>query len=238
MINNMVDIHTHIIFGVDDGARTIDDSIETLEYLKKNNINEVICTPHIRYGSREHIIKIKENYLKLRDIAKRMGIDLYLGTEILMTSETTDLLKRKRLRTLDGKKYVLVEFKRNENMEIDKIISMLEELIDIGYKPILAHPEYYINYRSIKYMKMLKESGILLQLDSDSVIKSKTSRSIYKFSKKLLKEKLIDIIASDNHSNNKRNYESYIKAYKLIKKKYGLDYAELLFCINPKEVLK
>lgn len=238
MTNNLVDIHSHIIFGVDDGAKTIEDSIKTIELLDKLNIRKVICTPHICHGSSEHIQQIKENYLKVRNIAKEKNIELYLGTEILITSETTSLLLKKRLRSLDGKKYVLVEFKRNENMEFDKIVSLLEDIIDIGYKPILAHPELYNNYRNIKYLNKLKEIGVLLQLDANSILKSKTTFKIYKFSKKILKEQLIDIVASDNHSNEKRNYITYKKAYDLITKKFGYEYANILFSINPSEVLK
>lgn len=238
MTNNIVDIHSHIIFGVDDGASTIQDSIKSLELLEKFGIKKIICTPHIRYGNIEHIKKIKENYLILRNIAKQKNIDLYLGTEIMITSETTNLLLNKRLRTLNGNKYVLVEFNRNEDMEIDKAISLLEDIIDIGYSPILAHPELYNNYRNIKYMKKLKEKGIILQLDANSILKNKNNKNIYKFSKKLLKEKLIDIVASDNHSNMQRNYTALIKSYYYIYKKYGKEYAEILFSINPNEILK
>lgn len=238
MTNNLVDIHSHIIFGVDDGAKTITDSIQSINLLEQLGIKKVICTPHICYGSNEHIQSIKENYLKIREIAKEKNIELYLGTEILLTSETATLLKKKRLRSLDGKKYVLVEFKRNENMEMDKAIALLEDIMDIGYKPILAHPELYNHYRNIKFIKQIKVMGVLLQLDANSIIKRKTTSKIYKFSKKLLKEKMIDIVASDNHSNEKRNYMTYKKAYDIINKKFGKDYTNLLFSINPNEVLK
>lgn len=237
MTNNIIDIHSHLIFGVDDGAKTLEDSIKTINLLEKLNIKKVICTPHLCHGDMEHIKAIKENYLKVREIAKQKNIDLYLGSEILITSETANLLLKKRLRSLDGKKYVLVEFKRNENMDEDKAIALLEDIIDIGYRPILAHPELYLNYRNIKFIKKLKEIGILLQLDASSILRKKTSRKVYKYSKKLLKNKLIDIIASDNHSNGKRNYLVMKEAYKVINKKFGKEYTDLLFSINPNEVL-
>ena len=85
MTNNLVDIHSHIIFGVDDGAKTITDSIQSINLLEQLGIKKVICTPHICYGSNEHIQSIKENYLKIREIAKEKNIELYLGTEILLT---------------------------------------------------------------------------------------------------------------------------------------------------------
>lgn len=235
--NKFIDIHSHIIYGVDDGAKTREDSINYLNEALENGVSTIICTPHICHGNIEKIEKIKKNFLDIREYAKSIGISLYLGTEILMTSATADFLKRKRLRSLDGKKYVLVEFKRNENIDIEDIIYMLEEVMDMGYTPILAHPELYLNYKSISYMKKIKESGVLLQLDATSIYKKTTTNKIYKFSKKLLKEKLIDFVASDTHCTNKRNYIAYNEAYKKIRKKYGKEYADILFIQNPAQVL-
>lgn len=235
--NKLIDIHSHIIYGVDDGAKTKEESIKYLEEALKQGVHSIICTPHICQGNIDKIQKIKQNFLEIKEYATSIGINLYLGTEILMTGTTANLLKRKRLRSLDGKEYALVEFKRHENMDIDSLIYMLEELIDIGYIPILAHPELYINYRDISYIKKIRESGILLQLDATSICKKTATRKIYKFSKRLLREKLIDFVASDTHCNPKRNYIAYNKAYKTISKKYGKEYANVLFVENPKQIL-
>lgn len=235
--NKFIDIHSHIIYGVDDGAKTREDSIRYLNEALKQGVRRIICTPHMCHGSVEKIEKIIRNFLEIREYASRIGIELYLGSEILMTSKTVELLKRKRLRSLDGKEYVLVEFKRNENMDIDSLIYMLEELMDIGYIPILAHPELYINYRDISIIKRIRESGVLLQLDATSMYRKTTTRKIYKFSKKLLRESLIDFVSSDTHCNAKRNYVSYKKAYKKISRKYGKRYANILFIENPKQIL-
>lgn len=235
--NKFIDIHSHIIYEVDDGAKTKEASIKYLQEALQQGVHSIICTPHICHGNIEKIEKIKKHFLEIREYATSIGINLYLGTEILMTAKTADLLKRKRLRSLDGKSYALVEFKRNENMDIDSLIYMLEELMDIGYIPILAHPELYINYRNISYIKRIKESGVLLQLDATSIYKKTTTRKIYKFSKKLLREKLVDFVASDIHCTLKRNYITYNKAYKKISKKYGEEYANILFIENPKQIL-
>ena len=235
--NKFIDIHSHIIYGVDDGAKTKKESIKYLHEAAKHGVHSIICTPHICHGNIEKIEKIKKHFLEIREYAKIMGINLYLGNEILMSSKTLELLRTKRLRSLDGKQYVLVEFRRNEKMDIDNLIYMLEELMDIGYIPILAHPELYINYRDISYIKKIRESGVFLQLDATSICRKTTTRKIYKFSKKLLREKLIDFVASDTHCTKKRNYIIYNKAYKKISKKYGKEYANILFVENPKQIL-
>lgn len=235
--NKLIDIHSHIIYDVDDGADSKDDSIKYLDQAKKVGIDKIVCTPHIRKGTTEKIEKIIKNFLDIKTYAEKIGINIFLGTEIMITDDTAELLKKKRLRSINGSKYVLVEFKRDENRNIEDIIYLLEELTDIGYAPILAHPELYINYRKIKYMKKIRESGVLLQLDATSINKKITASRVYKFSKKLLKENLIDVVASDNHCTSRRNYLSFLKAYKIISRKYGKKYADIIFKENPSEII-
>ena len=236
--NNLVDIHSHIIYDVDDGSDSKEKSIEYLKEAKKCGIEKIVCTPHIRRGNREKIEKIIKHFLELRTYAEKLEIELYLGTEILITENTCELLKKKRLRSINGNKYILVEFRRDENMDIDNLIYKLEELSDTGYIPILAHPELYVNYRKINDMKRIRDCGVLLQLDATSINKSTTTSKIYKFSKKLLKERLIDVVASDTHCIKKRNYLSFYKAYKFVSKKYGQEYADIIFKENPNEIIK
>ena len=233
----MIDIHSHIIFDVDDGSKSLEQSIKSLEQIKKIGLEDVICTPHFRSGNIDKIVKTKDNYLKIKEKAKELNINLYLGNEILYTDKIVTLLKRNRLLTLNNSKYVLIEFKRNETMDINQVVNILEELVENGYKPVLAHPELYINYRNIEDMYKIKETGTMLQMDATSIIKNKTKRNIYKFSKKLLKERLIDIVASDSHCIKKRNHLSFIKAYKKISKKYGKDYSNILFNLNPSLII-
>lgn len=232
-----VDIHSHIIFDVDDGSKTLEQSIKELEQIKKIGLEDVVCTPHFRCGNIDKIVKVKENYKKLLEKAKELNINLYLGNEILYSDKMIRLLNRNRLLTLNGTKYVLIEFKRNETIDISCIVNILEELIENGYKPVLAHPELYINYHSIEDMYKIKETGTMLQMDATNIIKNKTTRKIYKFGKKLLTEKLIDVVASDAHCTKKRNHLSYMKAYKKVSKKYGRDYANILFKTNPSLII-
>ena len=174
----------------------------------------------------------------MKDAALKYGIELYLGTEIMLTFNTLELFKKNKMRSLNGSKYILVEVKRNEKMDVEDLIYSIEELKLLGYIPILAHPELYKYYRSIDTMKRIKEMGILLQMDCTSVLRKTSSKNVYKFSKKLLKEKLIDFVASDSHCTNKRNFKSYKKAYNKIKRKYGKIYANTLFKENPSVILE
>lgn len=230
------DIHSHLIYNVDDGSKSLHQSLKALDQIKKAGIERVICTPHTKTGNIDKIMKVKENYLILKRAAEKRGIELYLGNEIMYSSKTIRLLERNRVFTLSDSKYILVEFKRTENMSIDNIIEILEGIKECGYKPILAHPEFYIHYRSISNMYKIKDTGTLLQMDATSIL-DKNNSKVYKFSKKLLNEKLVDIVATDSHCTRKRSYLSFKKAYKKIKRKYGLEYAIILFKRNPEKIV-
>lgn len=231
-----IDIHCHIINNVDDGSNSLEQSLRELIIAKKMGMKNIICTSHICYGKDNKLSKIENNYNILKEYSKILGVNLYLGNEILYNNDIIELLKSKKIKSLNDSKYILIEFKRNENMNFEQLLNCLEELLDHGYKVILAHPELYLNYNKIEYMKKLKEEGILLQLDASSILRK--NKRIYKFSKKLLKNNLIDFVASDNHCNSKRNYYVFKKAYKKIKRKYKKDYVNKIFYENPNLILK
>lgn len=232
----MIDIHTHIIYDVDDGSKSLEQSIKYLKQAKKIGVNKVVCTPHMSHDKKEKALKIVDHFKILREEAQKLGVELYLGNEIMYSDNTVKLLKTRKIISLNNSKYVLVEFKRNENRNFDNIVSLLCDLADNGYYPILAHPEFYINYRNIDNYRILKENGVLLQLDSTSLILNKTSLKTYKFAKKLIKERLIDFVATDSHCTKKRDYLSLKKAYKKVSK-IDKKYADIIFNDNQLDII-
>ncbi|MBP3766502.1 MAG: hypothetical protein J6G98_04915 [Bacilli bacterium] len=232
----MIDIHTHIIYDVDDGSKSLEQSIKYLKQAKKIGVNKVVCTPHMSHDKKEKALKIVDHFKILREEAQKLGVELYLGNEIMYSDNTVKLLKTRKIISLNNSKYVLVEFKRNENRNFDNIVSSLCDLADNGYYPILAHPEFYINYRNIDNYRILKENGVLLQLDSTSLILNKTSLKTYKFAKKLIKERLIDFVATDSHCTKKRDYLSLKKAYKKVSK-IDKKYADIIFNDNQLDII-
>ena len=233
----MIDIHTHLLFDVDDGSKSLEQSIKYLKEIKKIGMNKVVCTPHIQTGNKERVLKIISNFKILREEALKLGINLYLGNEILYSENTIELLKHKKITSINNSKYVLVEFKRNETMSISQVVSFFEELIEQGYKPILAHPELYFKYQHISYMRRLKENGVMLQVDATSFFKKTSNRKVSKFTKRMLQEYLIDVVASDSHCTKKRNFKILKKAYKKVKRKNGKKYANIIFNENPLEII-
>lgn len=221
-----IDMHSHLIYGVDDGSDSLETTKEALNSIKEIGIKKIICTPHFEALKNKKTIT---NFNKLKTLFKKNGIELILGFEFKLNLKNINDLKKIK----DKNKYILVELDRYENLPFEIIMNLLNEIIDMGYKIILAHPEFYVNYRNIKYIKELKKENIIIQIDSTSLIKKTTSFKIYRYVNKLIKKGLVDIIASDYHDNHIRNYSCFNEAYNYIKNKYGTEKVNQLFYENP-----
>ena len=232
----MIDIHSHILFGVDDGSKTLEQSIKYLNEIKKIGMSNVICTPHVKHGDASKFNKINERFNILKEEANKLGINLYLGNEIMYTEKTIELLNEGQLLTLNNSKYILVEFKRDDQRDDDEIISIFERLLEQGYKVIWAHPELYHFHRDIELVRKVRSLGVIIQIDSTSLLPNEYI-NIYLYAHKLLKNYLVDMVASDSHCSRKRSFKSLAKAYKHVKRKYG-DYASIIFEENQKELIK
>ncbi len=228
-----IDIHSHIIYDVDDGSKNFETTKEALKILKKNNVQKILCTPH--FSSFKNYEKIAKTFLFMKKGFKMHNIDLYLGFEFKLTYENLNILKENRIKTINN--YLLVELSRNEDISEEQIIDMIDELFDIGYKVILVHPEFYINYRNLSFIKKLRENDVIIQIDATSILKGTKDKKVYNFAHLLLKNNLVDIVASDYHDNIIRSYDKFEDAFNLIKKKYNINMANELFYENPKIIV-
>ena len=213
----MIDIHTHIIPGVDDGSSSIDESLQLIELLKAEGVDEVVCTSHQDMNHINKDILTK----KFEELKSKTDMKLYLGSEIYYYENMINDLKSGNLLTINDSKYVLIEFSTFSNTPIEDIVF---DLCVAGFKPIVAHIERY-EYLSFKDYDKIKSAGALIQVNSKSF-----ERSAYKkILKYLLKNDLIDFIASDCHNTTSR-IPSFETAKKLINKKYREKYNK--FFIN------
>lgn len=209
----MIDIHTHILYGVDDGSENLETSKLLIEEEIKNNVDIVILTPHQNQESKnkDELINRFESFKKE---FSDYNISFYLGSEIYYYSNMIDDLKDGKLLTINNSKYVLVEFSTEIETDITNIVY---DLKINGYIPIIAHIERY-PYLDLKSYDEIKKNGGLIQINSKSF-----ERKIYnKKLKYLLKKDLVDFISSDCH-NAKRNCDfEYAKKYitKKFKNKY------------------
>ena len=214
----MIDIHSHLLFGVDDGSRTLEESVHVIKKLSEVGYTDIILTPHYINDStyvstREENLDVLKR-LKVGLIRNNVNVNLYLGNEIYIDSEIANLLKNNIISSLNDTKYLLIELPMSGENEIYYDIFL--DLINMGYKVILAHPERYISFqKDFNKIYELKELGVLLQSNVGSVL-GDYGRGAKKTIKRLLKENLITFMGTDIH-HNKEEYTFVLKA----KKKMG-----------------
>ena len=214
----MIDIHSHLLFGVDDGSRTLEESVHVIKKLSEVGYTDIILTPHYINDStyvstREENLDVLKR-LKVGLIRNNVNVNLYLGNEIYIDSEIANLLKNNIISTLNDTKYLLIELPMSGENEI--YYDVFLDLINMGYKVILAHPERYISFqKDFNKVYELKELGVLLQSNVGSIL-GDYGRGAKKTIKRLLKENLITFMGTDIH-HNKEEYTFVLKA----KKKMG-----------------
>lgn len=235
----MIDIHSHIIHGVDDGSTDLDTSLEILLNLAENGVTDVILTPHYipdtNYVSNKfnNINKLKE----LRREVRMEGIDinLYLGNEIYIDPNITKLITSYQISSLNNSEYILVELPMNgiypDYQEIFK------DLINTGFKVILAHPERYKTFQE-DYNNILEmvDMGVYLQCNIDSIL-GRYGNDAKKTMKFILKNKLVSFIGTDIHSI-KDDYSYINKAKNKFKKYLSDEEIEDIFNNNAKDIIK
>jgi protein-tyrosine phosphatase len=200
--DNHVDIHSHLLPGIDDGARTFTDTLRLTKALKGFGISQLITTPHII----EHVWdnypdQIKANKADtLIELRKhQINIPLDAAAEYMMDEHFVQLFKSGNLLTLKDN-YVLVEMSYI-NPPI-QLYSILFDLQVAGYIPVLAHPERYLFYHNNfeEYLK-LKKAGCLFQLNLLSVV-GYYGDGIVKIAEKLLQKGMYHFVGSDVHHDN------------------------------------
>ena len=235
----MADVHSHILFGIDDGSRTISESIELLKKLKSVGFNNVILTPHFildsTYNSNyEANIKIY-NELKERLLNENIDINIYLGNEIFIDKNVPTLLEKNIITSLNETKYVLVEFPmHNKLLNIEDI---LYEIRSKGYEVVIAHPERYDAFKEdYSIVDTLREDGFLFQSNYSSILGYYGKDSI-KLLKYMLKRHYIDFLGTDIHRIEKTYViDNFKKIEKHIIKVTGSEYYNKIQLNNNKLV--
>ena len=195
LFDGFTDWHSHILPGVDDGIRTMDESLDTLAAFESHGIKKVWLTPHVMEDCPNTTQRLRERFEELKQ-AYNGGIEIELASENML-----DSLFEERLRENDflpigrDKDHLLVEtsyINAPYGME-----AMIEDVFKLGYIPILAHPERYRYMNENDYRKW-KSKGLLFQCNYISLIGGygQTARQKLEW---MLKENMIDLVASDVH---------------------------------------
>lgn len=208
-----IDVHSHLLAGIDDGVKTWDESISIIKELKLLGYQKLITTPHIihnYYANTPEIIRSKLG--ELQELVKKENINITIeaAAEYYIDEHFFDYVKEKKELLTFGDQHVLVEtgFMNKPAFLND----LFFELQSQGYRPILAHPERYIYLQNdFSIIEELSSLGVLLQINANSLI-GYYSKSAKLLSEKLIKEKLIHFIGSDIH--NHKHLKFYKKALK------------------------
>lgn len=232
-MTGFVDMHCHIVPYVDDGANDNDEAIKMLKMEYAEGVRTIIATPHFRKKMfetpREEIIK---QFLKIQEAAKKIGIDMYLGCELHSNMDLVSLLREKKVSSMAGSRYVLLEF--SGSAESKYIRERTYSLISSGYKPILAHIERIENLRkNLDLVEELINMGAKMQVNAESITGDFSTR---RFCKKLMKNDLLHFVGTDCHGSSYR-VPKMKDAYNYVAKKFGEDYADEIFIENPKRII-
>ncbi|HOM03218.1 MAG TPA: phosphoesterase [Acetivibrio sp.] len=235
----VVDIHCHVLDGIDDGPKTLEEAISLCRMLQIRGIDKVIATPHFigDYDSKPTPENINEKISTLQKELNKENIklEIYPGMEVFAANDTVERLEEGEILTLNHSRYVLIEFSF-EN--IPKYMSELLFSMQLkGYIPIIAHPERYsIRYRKSGIIKKAVENGALLQINSGSFMGAHGSE-VRDEAIRLLTSGMAHLVATDAHGDRRPVY-SILEVREALIEICGAENMKKLLYINPQRVFE
>lgn len=239
----MIDIHSHIIFGVDDGPQNIEESLALIGQAHRQGVRFIVATSHRRKGMFETPEKvILTNFLQLKEAVKEAfpEVRLCYGAEVYFSHDILEKLEKKKLPTINGSRYVLLEFSMKTPWK--DMQEAVHEVMLMGVTPVLAHIERYdaLAYQADRVEELI-DKGCYTQVNSSHVLKAgiigDKSKEFKKRVQYFLERDLVHCVASDMHNTTTRP-PFMQEAYQLVKNEYGPERAKALFKKNPLMILK
>jgi protein-tyrosine phosphatase len=195
-----IDIHSHILPEVDDGASSIEETRQMLKLASKQGIRTIIATPHYSCGEKnQSVAQLQRAVEMVQDEAVQIDKDfkILLGNELYYNDAIISDLKSGKALTLAKSRYILVEFSEKEEYKL--LYKKLRQLILAGYAPILAHMERYTCIRKKEALvRELIELGVYTQMNSSSLLGGVFGSETF-YNRKLFRKGFIHFIGSDCH---------------------------------------
>lgn len=199
------DLHCHMLYGVDDGAKTEEEMFSMLETAYEDGVRAICLTPHYSpylFGDTEESSQRMFEILRAYAAEKHPDLQLFLGHELGYHHGCLQALDSGRCRCLNNSRYVLVDFP--ESVELFEVRSAIDQLQRAGYIVILAHTERYQCLKGeLKWLEEFADRGGIIQLNAASIC-GVYGKFAEKQWKKLLRHGLAHIISSDGHNLSKR----------------------------------
>jgi protein-tyrosine phosphatase len=224
----VIDLHSHLLPAVDDGSRSVEQSIRVLAAMAEQGVTDICLTPHLQAGKAqagppaEH----QRAFDSLRQQAPQLP-RLHRGAEIMLDRPIAPAVALARSVTLGGTGYILVEFPRL--VASDLITTALTQVLDQGLIPVLAHPERYSSC-SVPSVRHWRSLGAKMQVDATTLL---TAQARGQRARQLVAEGLADILAGDNHGDER----SVAVGARFLRAQDGAEQVELLAVENPRAIL-
>ena len=233
----IIDLHNHILPGVDDGAMSMDDAVEMAALAARCGIGKIVATPHYQHESSASPEALENAYSRLCAALEYEGIRLTLerSMEIMASDELPELLRRGDVWTYPGSNYFLVEFVQDE--ERDYFDWLLDRCVDAGFTPVIAHPErYHAVRRHPEMAQQWVQKGYGVQINRDSLLGLFGEQPFY-CADLLLRKGWANCIASDAHTPQFRN-PHWGEAFRQLPGVYG--FRTLGYCLEtvPERILQ
>jgi protein-tyrosine phosphatase len=234
----MIDLHSHILYGVDDGATTLEDSIAMARMAVDDGIEVMACTPHFMpgmYDNNSADIQRRVNLLNQQLGDAGINLPLVYGCDAHIRPDFVSRLKAGEILTLHGGRYVL--FEPPHATLPQRMDDLLFEISVAGYVPILTHPER-LKWIEQNYplIEQLARSGVWMQITSGSLTGRFGKRPQY-WAQRMLQEGLVSILASDAHNTRSRP-PSLFSAYEIAVQELGEEQASHLVYARPECILE
>jgi len=232
----MIDIHTHILPELDDGSTDLEASINQLRIMADSGVTGVFFTPHYMpnfYPTSKSTILDKLQVVQQKVLQEQIAINLEIGVELFLEANSIEYVKGEDL-TMGTSRYLLVE--TNMSGFATDFNDNLFKLLRAGYKPILAHPERYLDIqRKPELAEDLMHRNVYMQINAGSLL-GYYGKQVKKTAWTLLHQGWVHFLASDNHC--KSDKYPLEKACKLVAHKIDDYTAKLLTEINPQKIIE
>jgi protein-tyrosine phosphatase len=224
----VIDLHSHLLPAVDDGSRSVQQSVKVLNEMARQGITDICLTPHLQAGRAEAGPPPAHGraFEALRAEAPAMP-RLHRGAEVMLDRPVPRPVALARNVTLAGTRYILVEFPRL--VAYDTVTNALTQVLDLGLIPILAHPERY-SCCSVDAVRQWRAIGARMQVDATTLL---ASQARGQRARQLVAEGLADIMAGDNHGDER----TVATGANFLTAQDGTEQVDLLAVRNPMAIL-